>query len=164
MNCQAFLDRIIPVFGSSYERERCLLDTSRYKYARYCEHRIDKELRHIRHVELKPQQLFVRMDIHQGKVGAGRRVHLDHARRLLTLLMYFCDYDEIELQGGVLKIHSDASGTESDTITVEPRDNRAVLFICCARSFHSVPKIVYMKSPRNYVQIHVSSSTDVWSH
>jgi hypothetical protein len=36
-------------------------------------------------------------------------------------------------------------------------------FRCFNRSYHSVPKITAMTNPRNYIQVQISSSVDVWT-
>jgi hypothetical protein len=104
--------------------------------------------------------LWVRMDIHQGRVGYHRPAHLDHARRLVSMLIYMCDHTENVMAGGELFLHTGPRQPALKHIT--PRHNLMVVFPCMERSYHSVSKISSMAVPRNYIQVHISSSVDIW--
>jgi len=104
--------------------------------------------------------LWVRMDIHQGRMGYDRPVHLDHARRLMSMLIYMCDQTENEMSGGELFLH--AGETHLPPTCVTPRHNLMVAFPCSSRSHHSVSAIAAQLAPRNYVQVNISSSEDIW--
>jgi hypothetical protein len=47
-------------------------------------------------------------------------------------------------------------------IRVTPQHNLMVAFPCSSRSHHSVSAITAQLAPRNYVQVHISSSEDIW--
>jgi hypothetical protein len=49
-----------------------------------------------------------------------------------------------------------------ETTRIRPRRNLMAGFACSPVSYHSVPKILNQSKPRNFVQIQVSSSVDVW--
>jgi hypothetical protein len=104
------------------------------------------------------------MDIHQGRVGYSRPVHLDHARRLISMLIYVCDRDENRMVGGELLLHGAEARREREDAParVVPRHNLMVAFPCSNVSHHSVTKITSAAAPRNYIQVHISSSVDVW--
>ena len=74
------------------------------------------------------------------------------------MLIYFCDADEAGMKGGDLVLH----GSGGDSVTIRPRHNRMVMFPCTAASLHSVTMIRRQSAPRNFVQVTVSSSVDLW--
>jgi hypothetical protein len=45
---------------------------------------------------------------------------------------------------------------------VRPKQNLMAGFACSGVSFHSVPRIESHASPRNFVQIQLSSTVDAW--
>jgi Rps23 Pro-64 3,4-dihydroxylase Tpa1-like proline 4-hydroxylase len=103
------------------------------------------------------------MEIHQARVGYHRKIHLDHRRRLLTMLIYFCDHEENRMQGGELLLHN---GPEQPwypgrATSIAPCPNLMLAFPS-SRSFHSVAPITSQAAPRNYLQVHISSSVDIW--
>src|ERR1044072_48273 len=157
---QRFIDWGIQQFGAVWEEAGCKIDLSKARYVSYVEDRIDKERASRRRVEHEPHELWVRMDIHQGQMGYDRVVHVDHARRLISMLVYMCDHTESEMTGGELFLHrGPGAGVE---MKITPRHNLMVAFPCTARSYHSVSEITSLASPRNYLQIHISSSVDAW--
>ncbi|HKO99975.1 MAG TPA: glycosyltransferase [Pyrinomonadaceae bacterium] len=161
---QQFIDWAKEQFGSWWKPAGCKIDLSEARYVPYREDRIDKELATLRRIEYDPHELWVRMDIHQGRVGYSRPIHLDHRRRLISLLVYLCDHKETQMEGGELFLHT-AAQAELDTespIRITPEHNLMVAFPCMARSYHSVSPITSMSAPRNYLQVHISSSVDIW--
>jgi hypothetical protein len=159
---QRFIDWAKSLFAGVWQREGCQVDLSGARYVPYREDRIDKERATLRRVEHEPHELWVRMDIHQGRVGYSRRVHLDHARRLVSMLIYMCDHTENQMVGGELFLHAGPQGKLAASRPVTPRHNLMVAFPCMPRSYHSVSKITSTAVPRNYVQVHISSSVDIW--
>jgi hypothetical protein len=161
---QLFIDWSRQQFAEAWEREACKIDLSQARYVPYREDRIDKERAKLRKVEYAPHELWVRMDIHQGRLGYDRPVHLDHARRLLSMLIYFCDHTENGMIGGELTLHnSEHQGQQQSPVArVTPRHNLMVAFPCSSRSYHSVSAITAQCAPRNYIQVHISSSVDIW--
>lgn len=160
---QFFIDWAVEQFAPLWQREGCFIDVSRARFVDYHEDRIDKERATLRRVEHAPDELFVRMDIHQGAVGYARKIHRDHARRLISMLVYFCDHSSIAMAGGELVLHpSPLMRWRRPSATVVPRQNLMVAFPCMNSSFHSVPRITHTVMPRNYIQVHISSSVDIW--
>ncbi|HEY3041130.1 MAG TPA: 2OG-Fe(II) oxygenase [Pyrinomonadaceae bacterium] len=149
-------------FTDFWKTERCQIDLSKAHYVPYREDRIDKERATLRKVEHEPHALWVRMDIHQGRIRYDRGVHVDHARRLISMLIYMSDHTESHMVGGELFLHSGPGRQSERTVRITPRHNLMVAFPCTARSYHSVSKITSMALPRNYVQVHISSSVDIW--
>lgn len=161
---QEFIEWGVRQFADVWTREACGIDLSRARYVPYREDRVDKERPRLRMVEHAPEELWVRMDIHQGRVGYARPVHLDHARRLVSMLVYFCDHAENELKGGELLLYGNAASSASGATPtcITPRHNLMVAFPCSNNSRHSVPEITSAAVPRNYIQVHISSSVDIW--
>jgi 2OG-Fe(II) oxygenase superfamily len=159
---QEFIDYCVRQFGNAYRSQGCLVDLSKARYVPYLESRADKEARHIAKVEHETHELWVRVDIHQGLVGYTRRPHVDHRRRLVSMLIYMCDADQNHMVGGDLVLHRGKSLFSSDLV-IRPKHNRMAVFPCHSKSIHSVPEIKSEQGPRNFLQVTVSSSTDAWS-
>lgn len=155
---QGFVDFALATFGARFADE-AVHDLSGARYVPYVEDRIDKERPALRRVEHAPDELFVRVDIMQGRTGYARAPHLDHRRRAATLLLYFGDADADGMAGGDLVLH-DADGAAAKV--VRPRDNLMVMFACGNDSLHSVAPIRAQARPRNFVQVTLSSSVDLW--
>lgn len=156
---QRFIEWAREQFADVWQQEGCKIDLARARYVPYREDRIDKERGKLRIIEHEPHELWVRMDIHQGRPGYCRPNHLDHARRLVSMLIYMCDQTENQMTGGELLLH----GPNGEAPTqISPRHNLMVAFPCSNRSHHSVSKIISTATPRNYLQVHLSSSVDVW--
>jgi hypothetical protein len=164
VHSQRFIDWCREQFAEVWKRDGCTIDLSRAQYVPYREDRIDKERAKLRRIEHKPDELWVRMDIHQGRLGYDRPVHLDHARRLMSMLIYFSDQNEAGMSGGELFLHSGKQPHSGQVIPkrITPRHNLMVAFPCTNKSYHSVSVITAQSAPRNYLQVHISSSVDVW--
>lgn len=157
---QRFIDWSREQFAGVWEQAGCKIQLSEVRYVSYREDRIDKERATLRKVEHKPHELWVRMDIHQGPMGYDRDIHVDHARRLISMLIYMCDQTENQMVGGELFLHPGPEEKAETRIT--PRHNLMVAFPCMSRSYHSVSPITAASVPRNYIQVHISSSVDIW--
>jgi hypothetical protein len=155
---QAFIDSAIAQFAETFAHESTV-DLSNAYYVPHQESRAEKERSALGDNGLAPDALWVRVDIMQGRVGYCRVPHLDHRRRAISMLIYMCDAEEAGLEGGELVLH-EADGTAVKTIV--PRHNRMVMFPCTPTSFHSVPTILAQRAPRNFIQVTVSSSVDLW--
>jgi hypothetical protein len=159
---QEFVDYCLAQFAPIFERYGSI-DLSRARYVPYRESREDKERRHIRSVQHSPDELWVRMDIHQGMIGYKRVPHVDHRRRLVSMLIYFCDQREIGMAGGELVLLPRRRAILPwEPLTISPAHNRMAAFACAPRSWHLVPEITAQKSPRNFIQVALSSSVDAW--
>lgn len=154
---QAFIDHVLASFAEIFHGE-AKLDLSRARYVPYLEGREEKELMQLQETALAPDDLWVRVDIMQGRKGYYRDPHVDHRRRALSMLIYFCDADEAGMKGGDLVLH----GRDGEAVKVRPRHNRMVMFPCAAGSIHSVTPIRRQSAPRNFVQVIVSSVADLW--
>jgi hypothetical protein len=154
---QAHVTAAIARFADVFAAE-ATVDLSRARYVPYQESRADKERGRLARVEHDPDELWVRLDIMQGRLGYCREPHLDHRRRATSMLLYCCDAEENEMVGGDLILH----GADGATEAVRPRRNRMVMFPCAPWSLHSVSPILALSAPRNFVQVTISSSVDIW--
>jgi hypothetical protein len=159
---QAFIDYCLTQLGDVLRSNGCLIDLDQAYYADFHESRAEKARRHIQDVTLPPEALWIRTDILQGRTGYGREAHLDHRRRLITVLIYFCDAMENQMEGGSVILQQHRDRPSPDDIAVAPAHNLMVAFPCSPNSFHSVSRITSQSAPRNFVQITVSSSVDAW--
>lgn len=155
---QAFIDLALAQFSETFAQE-CTIDLSNARYVPYQESRAEKERGSLGRNAHAPDDLWVRVDIMQGRAGYTRAVHLDHRRRAISALIYMSDADECAMTGGELVLNR-ADG--SCAVAIAPKHNRMVMFPCTATSLHSVPTITGQNAPRNFVQVTVSSSADLW--
>ena len=161
---QTFIEWGKEQFAEVWRRESCQIEMSEARYAPYREDRVDKERATLRKIEYAPHELWVRMDIHQGRVGYSRRTHLDHARRAISMLIYMCDHTENCMVGGELFLHGAGERQMQHRVPtrIAPRHNLMIAFPCTNGSHHSVAEIASIAVPRNYIQVHISSSVDIW--
>lgn len=153
-----FLDQMIVLFESEIERS-CLVCADDFYQVDHIESRADKERKATSSPQYPAEAVFTRFDFMQGKNSYARAPHLDHRRRLATMLVYFDAPGPDTHQGGDLILH-DASG--SAVTHVPPAANRAVLFPCSERSWHSVSSVYNCRRPRRFVQVALSSERDLW--
>jgi hypothetical protein len=163
VHSQAFIDWGARQFADVWRPDGCKIDMTKARYVHYLEDRIDKERHALREVVHAPHELFVRMDIYQGHAGYSRLIHHDYDRRVISMLIYFCDQEEAGMRGGELVLHpKKLARWVQPSVTIHPRHNLMVAFPCSKRSWHSVPPIASMFRPRNYIQVHISSSVNTW--
>ena len=161
---QQFIDWTKKQFAPVWEELGYKIDLSNARYVPYREDRIDKPREVLREIKHPPDELWVRMEIHQARVGYWRKIHVDHRRRLLTMLIYFCDHEENRMHGGELLLHDgpEERWNGGQATRIAPRPNLMAAFPCWSRAFHSVAPITAQAAPRNYLQVHISSSVDIW--
>lgn len=183
IHSQDWVDYIIEQFGEYWKREGCVVDLSKVRYVPYCESRADKERFHLEKVEYEPHDLWCRLYFYQSYAGYYRPVHLDHRRRLMSMLVYFEDHDAAGMTGGELILHPPGLDLAllakmgvfhapkpfslprdrfARTIAVKPKNNRMVVFTCGRTSWHSVHAVQPARAPRQHIQITISSSVDAW--
>ncbi|MEZ5360870.1 MAG: 2OG-Fe(II) oxygenase [Bryobacterales bacterium] len=184
VHSQEWIEYIIQQFGDYWRSEGCTVDLAKAVYVPYCEDRIDKELLELRRPAHPPHELWSRLDFYQSYSGYYRPVHLDHRRRLISMLVYFQDKDEVGMEGGELILHppsfdlamlerlrlyhapkpfSKLRDRLAQTIAVKPKHNRMAVFPCGKHSWHSVPAVRSEIAPRQHIQITISSSYDAWN-
>ena len=153
----AFVDFVLRQFNERF-MSAASVDLTQARHVQHVESRADKERRHMTNPVHAADALWTRFDLMQGRVGYQRGMHLDHRRRAATMLIYFTDPEVSGTLGGDLLLH-DADGRAT---VVSPRANRLVMFPCCNDSWHSVSPIVRQSRPRNFLQVTLSSSVDLW--
>ena len=161
---QQFIDWSRQQFAPVWDELGYKVDLSHARYVPYREDSVDKQREVLREVKHAPDELWVRMEIQQARVGYFRNIHVDHRRRLLTMLIYFCDHEENRMHGGELLLHngSEQGWYREGATRTAPRPNLMAAFPCSRRAFHSVSPITAQAAPRNYLQVHISSSVDIW--
>jgi len=183
VHSQAFVEHIRRQFAEAFESPSFLPDPDKLRFVSYCEDRQEKETGGSQPAEHAPEDIWARLDIYHGWPGYTRAAHLDHRRRLLSMLLYFDSAEEIGMVGGRLTLHRPETDLAvaaklgayrcppawlalrdrwSKPVVVEPMRNRAAMFPCTPRSWHSVPVIEKLDRPRAFVHIVLSSSYEVW--
>lgn len=160
LHSQAFVDYCLAAFAPALAAEGCVVAPERARFVDHFESRGDKFRREVQVADRAPEDLWVRLDILQGRKNYAREAHLDHRRRLVTMLIYFCDSEEIGMTGGDLLLHR--SPDEEGVLRYKPADNLMVAFPCSPRSWHSVSRIADQRGTRDFVQITISSPADAW--
>jgi hypothetical protein len=155
---QAFVDALAGLFAAEIDRAG-LVGRDSLQFADHIETRAEKEQSRIAEPALSREAMFVRFDFMQGMEAYSRCAHLDHRRRLATMLIYFDTPGPDTFVGGNLVLH-DERGVAARRIA--PSANRAVLFPCSERSWHSVDAVTHCRRPRRFVQIAVSGAHDIW--
>ena len=188
----AYVDLSLELFGDQLASFGCLASAERIRYEHHIESRdeLAEETTRISRIAARvrdgiglghdraidPNDVFVRMDIGQATVGYAKPVHCDRPNRLTSMLIYFCDKDEIGMEGGNLRIHRHKASKpidqyerhpkEDSTLVVaeiEPRENLGGMFIGCNISYHSATAITRTNQYRNFVYTSVASrSSRLW--
>jgi len=182
MHSPRFLQLTLDLFGEHLERFGCRVDPARARLVDFTENRFRVwwRARKARWFgaggQKDPNDLFVRFDIEQGTTGYAKPVHCDNPSRLVSLLVYFCDADEIGMEGGDLRIHEhlqkkpyteyERHPKPEDTRIVasyRPRENFGAFFLCSNNSYHSVTAVTAVKDYRRFIYMNLSSTADsIW--
>lgn len=157
-NAPHFLDELSTLFVDEIDRA-CLIPRQAMRFVDHVETRREKETNRIADPALPPECLFLRFDFMQGMESYAREPHLDHRRRLATMLVYFESPGPDTFDGGELVLHDANGGVAA---TVPPTVNRAVLLACSERSWHSVNAVRRCTRPRRFLQISITSCHDIW--
>ncbi len=155
---QAFVNALATLFASEIDRA-CAVGREDLRFADHVETRVEKEQGRIAVPQLPPEAMFVRFDFMQGMDAYVRRPHLDHRRRLGTILIYFDTPGPDTFRGGDLILHD---GRGAPRKRISPAANRGVLFPCSDRSWHSVDAVTDCRHPRRFVQVAISGTHDIW--
>jgi hypothetical protein len=156
---QAFINYTNQQFKDLFVKHGCKIDPSQARYVAFTETR-DHINNGIPKLGLAPEDLFVRVDIQQGKIGYSKKIHCDFKRRLVSCLIYFCDAQNIGIQGGGLGLYT---ADQSLQTTIMPKNNLAIIFPRFPHSFHAALPIIATEKPRDFLYIAISSTFDLWS-
>ncbi len=160
LHTQGFIDYALAAFADAMAEDECRVPIGSARHVDHVESRAEKRERHLPPDARAPTDLWVRIDLLQGRRGYARAAHLDHRRRLLTMLIYFCDAEAIGMTGGDLVLHR--SRDDAGVSRFPPSDNLMIAFPCSPRSWHSVSPILAQQRTRDFVQITISSPVDAW--
>lgn len=187
INSPAYVEFTLDLFGGLLGKFDCIVDPNK---ASFCDHLEGREvladssrlgaLRSNLVQKLKgaagKDDLFVRLDLGQAAVGYGKSIHCDRPNRLTSMLIYFCDADEIKMEGGELIIHEhlekkpyrkyERHPKEEDTREImrfRPKHNLGIFFMCSNNSYHSATAVTAQSGYRNFAYISVSSkASTIW--
>ncbi len=182
VNSPSFVKLVFELFGSYMKQYGCRVDPSKSKLTDYKESRLNLWWRSKQAKWLglgsqkKPNDLFVRFDIHQSKEGYSKPIHCDWPSRLVSLILYFSDADEIGMDGGELRIHEHLESKpyfnyerypkKEGTRVIQqlrPRENLGMFFLCSNNSYHSVNAIRSIKDYRRFIYLNLSSTAEnIW--
>jgi hypothetical protein len=188
INSPSYIDLARELFGQYFERFGCSVDNDRAQFVDCIEQRevlVDKtslgrvvrEAKNLLAGTKHKDELFVRLDIAQGAIGYGKPVHCDRPNRLTSMLVYFCDAEEIGLKGGDLLLHEHLekrsykdyerhphAGETRVIASYPPKENRGVFFLCSNNSYHSATSVTAQKGFRNFIYVSISSrAPSIWS-
>lgn len=166
IHSQNFIDFIISLFGNYIKDNNCLVDPKKAKFMDHLESRewmssvnVPEE---IKKLKINPNNLFCSLIFFIGKVGYVVPIHQDWRHRLITILIYFSDADEQEMQGGNLHMYANEKEGLKKVKSVSPHKNTAVIMLDTNNSNHSVDEVKYLKGARKCVFITVSSRINIW--
>ena len=182
MRSREFLQFTMDLFGQHLKKFECRVDPQKAQLVDYTESRLTVwwRARKARWFgssgSQDPNDLFVRFDIEQSDKGYDKPIHCDNPSRLVSFLVYFCDADDLRMEGGDLHIHEhlqkkpyshyERSPADKDTRivdTLRPRENLGVFFLCSNNSYHSVTAIKRMNDYRRFIYMNLSSGADsIW--
>lgn len=181
LNSPRFLDFTLDLFGDRLRDLGCTVDPGDMRFVDWTEPRGDlagkkRSFSLGRKRAGAAEEMYCRLDLHQGGASYAKPVHCDRPNRLVSMIVYFVDAEEIECQGGDLGIHRSTSGapvsvlprhpkpeTTEMVATVTPEQNRGLFFPCSNNSYHSVSAIESTKGYRDFAYINLSSRADsIW--
>ncbi len=186
-NSPGLVAQMLALFGEDMRRLGCGVDPRKARFVDYTEPRealVEKKgvagllVRARDALGLGPDRndLFVRFDLGQARLGYGKEVHCDLPNRLLSMILYFSDAGAEGLSGGDLQLHEHVERKSPSAYeryprpertrvvaTLRPRRNLGVLFLCSNNSYHSVTPITAGTGRRNFTYFNVSSrAARIW--
>jgi hypothetical protein len=194
VDSQDFIDLTLDLFGAYLEKNGCLAEADKIHYNQWVEGRelLARKSTKIGRASGKlksalgmkssklddsdPNEVFVRMDIAQGEPGYEKPVHCDRANRLTSMLIYFCNKEDIGMEGGDFRVHKHKTEKHIDeyerhpkadatevVAKFEPRENFGGMFIGCNNSYHSATAVTKSDRYRDFVYSSVASrSMSLW--
>ena len=190
INSPSFIRFAMDTFGPHMDSFGCRVSPEQARFSEYVEDRthlvgktrLSQLLGAARSVlrggedESMVNDLYVRFDVEQGGVGYSKPVHCDIKNRVASVVVYFCDADEIGLEGGDLRIHEHLESKEMGDYerhpdekrtrvvrTLRTRHNCGAFFLCPNNSYHSVTPITAVNGYRRFIYLNVSSRAQrIW--
>jgi hypothetical protein len=187
INSPAYVNLVLDLFGNHLRKFACTVDGLHARFCDYVEPRkaladksrvgrlVERMVNRMAGAKHK-DELFVRLDLAQGGIGYGKSIHCDRSNRLTSMLVYFCDAENIGLKGGDLLLHEHLEKKayrkyerypkpESTRMMAKssPTENRGIFFLCSNNSYHSATKVIAQKRYRDFVYVSVSSrAPSIW--
>ena len=186
INSASYLDDTLELFGRYLEEFDCKVEQEQFHFVDHIEPRTDlasksaaaSKLASVRKRLQKtdPSDLYCRLDIHQGGVAYGKPIHCDRPNRLVSMIVYFCDQDEIDCDGGELGLHRHLEtkpyrdyerhpkpSSTAQIGTIAPKHNLGVFFLCSNNSYHSVEAVRSQRGYRDFIYVNLSSrGPELW--
>jgi hypothetical protein len=165
---EAFVREVLRTFAADMRRHRCLIDPESFSLEQYPESRAETERTPLS-TDYPPSKLFNRFDFQATDASYDKGVHVDWPRRVVGGVLFFCDADEQEMEGGSFGLYVD-EGFRNDrrphkprlAKAFRPRHNTGVLFLNCNTGFHGPTPIKRIKGLRQWIYYSISSRRDVW--
>ena len=194
VDSQDYIDLTLDLFGAYLEKNGCLAEADKIHYSQWVEGRellagkstklgrASEKLKSALGMsagsndDFDQNEVFVRMDIAQGAPGYEKPVHCDRANRLTSMLIYFCNKQDIGMEGGDFRVHEHKTkkhidkyerhpkSADTDIVaSFEPRENFGGMFIGCNNSYHSATAVTKSDRYRDFVYSSVASrSMNLW--
>lgn len=165
-NSFAFLDLMIGLFERSLHSAELMCDPSKLTLIDHVETRewmaSGRVRREVADFQGPLEEVFVRMDFGIGEVGYERKLHLDWRHRLCSLLIYFDDPDETQLEGGRLRIHDSSVDGCPVVAEIAPENNMGIFKVDSNQAFHSVSEVTSILGQRKTLYVAISSRGQLW--
>lgn len=153
-----FIEYVSRQFKNYFVANGCKINPVQAKYVDFTETADMCSNRNI-DCELSAKDLFVRVDVQQGKTGYQKKVHVDFIRRFASCLIYFSEADEIDMRGGEFGLYTPTFDLYKK---IPPQDNLAIIFPRWPNSFHSALPVTSTNKPRNFLYVAISSTVALW--
>lgn len=114
-------------------------------------------------------EIFSRFDLQASDGSTLRNPHVDHARRIVGGVLFFCDGEEEGLEGGDFGVWVD-DAFQDDRVphkcrmvkTMPVRHNTMYIFLNRNDAFHAPVPLTAAKGSRRWAYFSVSGRQDVW--
>jgi hypothetical protein len=166
---ESLFAELVSLFQDDMIRFNCQINAKQVRLEHFCEPRSYIGSRDYDIDDTDPHSLFVRFDLQAADGTYRPYVHLDHPRRLISGLLFFCDASEEGLVGGEFALFRDLEFSD-DRICHVPqiakkfpiKHNTGVLFLNCNTGFHGPCPILTIVGLRRWVYFSISSHRSIW--
>jgi len=165
-NSNSFIQDMVSLYKGTFDEAKLAIPIEDMNLIDYTETRewisARKVSEAIKEFDGNREDVFIRMDFGRGDTGYIRPNHLDWRHRICSILFYFDDPTEIEMEGGHFIIH-DESGENGNIVSkTKPQNNQAILKLDNNDSYHSVDEITAISGERKTLYVAISSRGQVW--
>ncbi len=168
--CEPFVKFVLSKFSNDMEALNCRIRADNAYFEPFCEER-EKVFSQAGDIsERDPESLFVRFDFQAADSTYQPYVHVDHSRRLVGGLFFFCDASEEGLEGGEFALYRDRLFS-NDRFCHWPKveeifpikHNTGVLLLNANTGFHGPRRIRKLRGLRKWVYYSISSHRVIWT-